>query len=463
MFQRNSKIFLLLSFFLVTISCQQAPTEPDTIAPNALKGVPALKMNFRFEMDVPAPPETNSQNTSEEKNAAVQADFDQNRAQESLEKTLTSPDKQRILAIYKKVNDAAAEYRLDMYSTDGRLLRKITPNGMAVHFPDTIVWSPDGTNVAFVAMTRLNQAAATPEGAPTPPEVETNTNTNTATNTDPSANTNANANVDANLNTNAAPTTTVAEPSANILTLRTEQIYICNADGGDLKLLTQNEGLIYFYFLWSPDSSALVALAATWKEWQFGQYQADLRGEIFTPIGRPRLIEKTGRIRLLDDNLTMVQPVWSPDSAKVALAFDKEVRIYDAVGDAPTQAAIPLRNALLISSKAFDEDLQRKEQESGSANSNANSNINANTNTNTNVNSNANAQPAPSVPQDVNTLPDENSLVSFNPIVQLEWTEEKMLYLQTGYIKEMKDAANSARSYLRWHRLLLSPQAVKVN
>lgn len=447
---------------LLSVSCERAVFDKNTVAPASLKDVSALKMNFRFETDVPAPPETNTQNTTEEKNAAVQADFDQNRTPEALEKTLTSPDKQRVLAIYRKLGDTSAEYRLDMYSPDGKMLRKITPNGMAVHFPDIIVWSPDGTNVAFVGMTRNSSGTVTPEGAPTPPSVETNMNT--AVNTNTAANANADANLDANVNTAPQTTPTVADAATNVLTLRTEQIYICNADGADLKLLTQNEGLIYFYFIWAPNSSALVALAATWREWKYGEAQADLRGELYTPSGRPRLIEKTGRIRLLDDNTTTVQPVWSPDSAKIALAYDKEVRIYDAVGDAPTQAAIPLRNPLLMSSKAYDDNLQKKEQET-SANSNTNTNANANVNTNSNANSNANANasPTPNVPQDVNTLPDENSLVSFNPIVQFEWTEDKMLYLQTGYIKEMKDAANSARSYLRWHRLILSPQAVKVN
>lgn len=452
-----TKIFTILTL-LSFVSCQQTPIfQPATVAPTTLRDVPAQRLNYRFEPDVPAPTEeANPQ--MQERNAAVQADFDQNRPLQVLYKTLASPDKQRVLAIYNRIEDSPTEYRLDMYSADGKILRRVTPNGMAVHFPDTIVWSPDGTNVAFVAMTRNASGAVPPEGAPTPPSVETNTNANA--NTD--ANTDANANLDTNVNTAPQTTPTVTDASANVLTLRTEQIYIANADGGDLKLLTQNEGLIYFYFIWSPDSSALVALAATWKEWQYGQYQADLRGEIFTPAGRPRLIEKTGRMRLLDDNTTTVQPVWSPDSAKIALAFDKEIRIYDAIGDAPTQAAIPLRNPLLISSKTFDDKLQKEEQETA-ANSNVNTNVNSNTNANSNVNTNVNAQPTPAVPQDVNTLPDENSLVSFNPIVQLEWTEDKMLYLQTGYIKDMKDAASSARSYLRWHRLLLSPQAVKVN
>ncbi|MDQ3799059.1 MAG: hypothetical protein M3384_06380, partial [Acidobacteriota bacterium] len=240
-----------------------------------------------------------------------------------------------------------------------------------------------------------------------------------------------------NANTGAASPTPAISPSPNapILTFRTEQIYLCNADGGDLKPITQNEGLIYFYFAWSPDSSALATLAATMREWQFGQMQADQRMEIFTPSGRPRLVEKTGRIRLLDDNVTKVQPVWSPDSAKVAVAFNLDVRVYDAIGDAPTQAAIPLRNPLLLSSQKYDNDLRAKEQ-------------------------GANGAPAANTNTEASALPDESMLVSFNPITELEWTEPAMLYLQTGYIREMRNTADSARSYLRWHRLIFSPQPI---
>ena len=56
------------------------------------------------------------------------------------------------------------------------------------------------------------------------------------------------------------------------------------------------------------------------------------------------------------------------------------------------------------------------------------------------------------------TLPDPAKLVSFSPIVDLEWTSPDILYLQTGYVKEYKNAADSRRSYLRWHRLVFSPQ-----
>ena len=320
---------------------------------------------------------------------------------------------------------------------------------MAVHFPDTIVWSPDSATVAFVAMLRAGQTGS----MPVVPNSDTNTNANaankaTADSANANAETNAETNSSTNGETNAAPTapvSSVPEP-APVLTFRTEQIYICDAQGNDLKPVTQNEGLIYFYYVWSPDSQMLAAMATTFREWQFLQYQSDSKGEVFVPQGRPRLVEKTGRERRLDDNLTAVRPVWSPDSAKVAVGFlNQQIRIYDAIGETPSQAAIQLRNQLLISSKTYDEGLIKQE----AANSNAA------------VNEVPTPAPTPAN-QTVSTLPDENSLVSFNPIINLEWTQDSLLYFQTGYVKEMKNASDSARSYLRWHRLVLSPQAVSL-
>lgn len=426
------RLIVLVLLLLTAFGCRQNifQTSPANNAPTTLKDVPALRLNFRFEPDVPAPTVAPAAQ-SDERSAGVQNDFDQNRAEELLDKTLTSPDKQRVLAIYHRTDDLPSEFRLDMYAADGRLLRKITYDGMAVHFAETIVWSPDSKTVAFVAMVRYNRAANT---APT--ETNTNANANMATNQSGDANANLeNANIEnANANIAVAPVNPANAPP--VLTLQTEQIYICNQDGGDVKLLTQNEGLIYFYFVWSPDGTMLAALACTTQEWKFLQAQADYKGEAFTPAGRPRLVEKNGRERRLDDNLTIVRPVWSPDSAKVAVAFDKQVRIYDAAGNQPTQAAIPLRNQLLISSKTFDDNLTKEAQ----------------TTDNTNV--------APTEMPQPNTLPDESSLVSFNPIVKLEWSQDSLLYLQTGYIKLMNNEADSARSYLRWHRLVFSPQAV---
>lgn len=439
--------FYSFIFFAVIVSgvaflssCERKETTEPTVTASSLRNVSALRLNFRFENDVPAPPADPAQVQPELKNALVQADFDQTRPEETLERTIPSPDKKRLLAVYQKFGDTQSTYRLDMYSADGKLIRKVTPNGLAVYYPDTIVWAPDSLNVAFVGIIRTGQPAATPPpNAPVQPQLEDLSNTPA----DP-------APADANANTNTAVNPQTDQPKP-VLTFRTEQIYICTSEGDGLKPLTQNEGFVYFYFVWAPDSSALVSLAATWKEWKFLELQAAQRTEIFIPMGRPRLVEKNGRIRLLDDNLTAVRPVWSPDSSKIALAYDKDIRIYDAIGDAPTQAGVPLKNPLLISSKSYDEEMKRKE---GIVEANSNSNANSNTNT---------AAPTPALPQDVNTLPDESTLVSFNPIVELEWTQDNMLYLQTGFVKLFVDQTQNTTSSMRWHRLLLSPQAVKLN
>jgi len=292
-----------------------------------------------------------------------------------------------------------------------------------VHFPDTIVWSPDSSSIAFVAMLRVTQPSVD-TGAGAPPDLGGPT---PAPNDVPLAN---------NSNT-AAPGAPTPAPPTGILTFRTEQIYIANADGTGTKALTLNEGIIYFYYAWSPDSSMLAALATTTREWKYGEMMAAQKGEVAIPTGRPRVIEKNGRERRLDDNATAVRPVWSPDSTKVAEAFGNQIRIYDAAGTNPTQAAIPLRNQLLISSAAYD---QAQARQLGAANAGENSNA------------------APPAQEPVSTLPDEKLLVSFNPIVELEWTQDELLYLKTAYVKRMKNEADSVMSFARWHRLTLTVQ-----
>ncbi|MEO8648123.1 MAG: hypothetical protein ABI539_03045 [Acidobacteriota bacterium] len=430
---------LILSLVFSALSLVSCRSEPagTAAAPSALKDVPAVRLNFRYEPDVPAP-EGNA-GVSEERSPAVQADFDQNRPQEMLDRTIASPAGKRLVAVYHRVADVQAEFRMDMYSAEGKPVSKITADAMAVHFPDTIRWSPDSSSVAFVAMTRTvvpvdttdvgpdagNSNTAQPPAAAPPETADAHT---------AEANTNA-------TNETQPPAPTPAPP-AGVLTFRTEQIYLCNAEGGDVKPVTQNEGLMYFYYVWSPDSSMLAALAATAREWQVLAQRADLAGEIFVPVGRPRLVEKNGRERRLDDALTAVQPVWSPDSAKVAVGFDTQVRIYDAAGNNPTQAAIPLRNQLLISSQAYDRDQQQKLDAANSAPANAP----------------ANAAPVATPPPAAATLPDPSTLVSFNPIVSLNWTADDILYFQTAYIKRMKNETDSVTSFLRWHRLIFSMQ-----
>ena len=389
--------------------------------PSSLKQVPAVRLNYRYEADVPPPDAAKNANT-DERSAAVQGDFDQNRSQEVLDKSIFSPDRKRILAVYHRAMDAPAEFRLDMYTGDGKILKKITPDTMAVHFPDTIRWSPDSSTVAFVAMVRVASADVQNQQLPVNPAPDVNA-------------------AETNANVEASPAATPPLAPANVLTFRTEQLYICSSEGEALKPVTQNEGLIYFYYVWSPDSTALAALAATNREWQVLNQQADLKGEVYLPVGRPRMIEKNGRERRLDDAMTTVQPVWSPDSSKIAVAYDKQIRIYDAAGNPPTQAAIPLRNNLLLSSQAYDREQQAKLDAA-----------NAQANVNTSANGQANATQAAA------TLPDESSLVSFNPSVLLNWTADDLLYFQTAFVKRMKNETDSVTSFPRWHRLVLSPQ-----
>jgi len=421
-----------LAAFLVgaalTLGCQKDLFEQQPAAPTAMRAIPAVRLNYRYEADVPAPAVAN-RGTAEERNAAVQADFDATRTLELLERTLTSPDKKYILAVYRNIADVIAEYRLDMYSADGKFQRKVTSDAMALHFPDTIVWSPDSSSLAFVAMMRAGTGSLDLSAMPTPaitntPPSEANTNTEGAT-----------------TDIEKTPTSSAPTPSAptGILTFRTEQIYLCAADGTGVRPITENEGLIYFYYAWSPDSSMLAALATTAREWTYFDFTASHKAppEQMVPPGRLRIIEKNGRERRLDDNLTVVHPVWSPDSAKVAIAFETQVRIYDAVGTNPTQAAIPLRNQLLISSQAYDREQQRQAQSSDS---------------------DPNTTPTASPDQRVSTLPDEKLLVSYNPIVELLWPEDNIVYLKTAYIKRMRNEADNVTSFARWHRLPLSVQ-----
>ncbi len=428
-------------YVMLLSGCQNEMFQQQNTAPLAMSDIPAVRLNFRYEADVPAPETDPNLTQGSERDAAVQADFDASRQFELLERTIASPDKKRVLAVYRRISDYQSEYRLDMYTQEGKLVRKMTSDTMAVHFPDTIVWAPDSNSLAFVAMIRVTQPepSASPNGLPGTGNSGANSNIETRQ-TD---NTNAavdNANTDPdNVAATAAPTP--AAPTG-ILTFRTEQIYIANSDGANTKPITVNEGLIYFYYAWSPDSSVLVALSATSREWKYLEIVAGSKGEMMIPQGRPRIIELNGRERRLDDNLTAVRPVWSPDSSKVAAAFENQIRIYDATGTNPTQAAIPLRNQLLISSQAYDREQQRQLLAS---NTNLEANVDANT-------------PAATPDLPLSTLPDEKLLVSYNPIVEITWPADDLIYLQTAYLKRMQNQADNVRSFSRWHRLALSAQ-----
>jgi hypothetical protein len=137
------------------------------------------------------------------------------------------------------------------------------------------------------------------------------------------------------------------------------------------------------------------------------------------------LISVDGTERLLDDGLTEALPVWSPDSSKVATAFDTDVKIYDAATNQPTQAVIKLRQALIAASRSYEEK--------------------------------ATGQPKPDNGGSPSTLSPAAIPASFNPSVRLEWPTPENLYLQTAYVRLIPN--EPITTFQRWHLLILSAQA----
>ena len=356
--------------------CRRQSGQKQGVRPRALRDVPAGRLAFQFQADLDAPPNI-ATNEANQPLPSIQSDFDTRRRDDALLRTVISPDRQRVLVVYATGEDQPNEFRIDMYGVGGEFQRHVTPSGLAVVFAPVAAWSPDGNFIAFIGY-----KSATPQPTPTPFE---------------------------DIVPELAPGIPVGSPSpsppsmASVALFNTEQVYICNRDGFDLKPLTTRDGLIYFYLAWSPDSHALASLACKENEW---------RERPLLPAGRPRLIRIDGGERLLDDGLTDVLPVWSPDASKVATAFDTDVRIYDALTESPTQASLDLRDALVTASRVYDEKARMTNKASGD---------------------------------------------SFLPIVSVTWLQPETLYLQTGFARNYEN--EQIRNLMRWHVLRLSAQA----
>ena len=378
-------IFALLFF----AGCKTV-VDRQNVRPKVLRDVPARNLAYRLTPDV-SPPNSDVDDTSE-KYPAVANHFAGHRKDEALIRTVVSPDRQRVLALYGTADEPGSTFRIDLYNSEGLFLHNMIPPDLACVFPETVTWSPDGRYINFIAHKRVMPSPTpTPELEPEPAASPT-----------------------------ASPS--VAPLFAPVASFSTEQIYISNRDGYDLKPLTSREGLIYFYFVWAPDGHALAALACKEDEWNARERQGKL------PAGRPRLIALDGIERLLDDGLTEALPVWSPDASKIATAFDTDVAIYDAGGKTPTQGRLPLGEQLIAASVVYD---QRTTTKKANSNSNANSG--------THPVSSTHAVPA-----------------SFNPIVRLEWRSPDMLHFQTAYVRLMPETIST---FQRWHLLNLSAQA----
>ena len=397
----------LCGYLLLGVGGCQQLGERLSVRPRALRDVPAVRLAFRLEPDVEA---AATADAPEETLAPVKQDFETRRKDEALLRTVQSPDGQRALALYDPGGLPSDEFKLDLYAADGRFLRNMLPENLSGAFLSTAAWSPDGQWIAFIA-----RKTEKPQPTPTPPD---------ALPTPPTA-------APGGDNTNAAATPTVQPLLPPVQMFTTEQVYLCDRDGFNLRPLTTREGLVYFSLAWSPDGHALVALACT---------EAELAARINENkllAGRPRLIERDGRERLLDDRLMDALPVWSPDAAKVAAASETDVLIYDATGDQPTGALVPLRDPLLSASATYDAQKLPAGGAAGASNT-------------------TNQTPAPAQPQ-AGSAP-----LSFNPIVRLEWPQPETLLVQTGFVRVYQNN-EEVRRYLRWHVLHLSPQAAVLN
>ncbi len=395
MTSRASTLAFLVSLIFAT-ACKSVIERQD-VRPRVLRDVPARNLAYRFNPDV-SPPSTNFEDITD-KFEAVANDFSTKRENEALIRTVVSPDGRRVLAIYGTADDPGSTFRIDLYNSDGQFLRNLIPPDLSCVFPETVTWSPDGNFINFIAHKR-----AAPSPTPTPPN---------APEPDPAS--------------SPIPSPSIGPIFAPVASYNTEQIYICNRDGYDLKPLTARDGLIYFYFVWAPDGHAMVALACKEDEWNARERQFKM------PAGRPRLIAPDGTERLLDDNLTDALPVWSPDNSKIATAFDTDVAIYDAAGKTPTQGRLPLGEQLIAASVIYE---QRTATRRANTNANANS-----------------PEPSPSPA----ASPSQGVPASYNPIVRLEWRAPETLYFQTAYVRLMP--SETINTFQRWHQLTLSAQA----
>ena len=397
----SSLILTILTAIVLGVSCKGVLDRQNDVRPRILRDVPAQNLAYRFEPDISLPSDLRVDDSTD-KFAAVQNDFNTPHRQDAaLLRTVVSPDGRRVLALYGTSDEPSSVFRIDLYSSDGQFLRNLIPPSISCVFPDTVTWSPDGSFINFIARRReVPTPSPTPLGA-TLPEVSGS----------------------------PVPIPSVAPAFAPVVSFNTEQIYICNRDGYDLKPLSSREGLIYFFFAWAPDGHALVALACKEDEWTAREQQHK------EPAGRPRLIELDGKERLLDDGLTEALPVWSPDSSKVATAFDTDVAIYDAATTKPTQARLPLGDQLISASVVYEQRTVVKKVEPPK-NSNSKS-----------------PSPSPTAtPSQSTTTP-----ASFNPIVKVEWPSPERLYFKTAYVRLMPSEA--INTFQRWHLLSLSAQA----
>ena len=395
---------LLTAALLAAPACKSIKeTTGLSVVPRSLRDVPADRLAFRFEPDVTEeklPPRLRMDDP-EETAAAIRTAFETQRPEDALIRTVVDPSGMRALALYG-TSATEKDFRIDLYNTTGQFIRNVLPPDLTGVFPGEVEWSPDGSYILFSGVrTPSLEAAPTPlDAAPIPPDLTQPPPEGTA---------------------DAQPTPTAAPIIPSTQTFRTEQVYVGDRDGYNLRPITAREGLIYFKLAWSPDGQQVAALACKEEEWEAR------RGENLQPAGRPRLITLEGQERLLDDRATPVEPSWSPDGSKLATAFEYDLAVYDASGGQPTGAGLSLGEPLRAASAEYDARVFKK------------------------------GEPAAQQQKQQQQPPAEAVLISMNPFVQLEWVEPETIYAQTAFVRIYQNEL--VVRYQRWHVVRVSPQA----
>lgn len=402
---RRAAALLLAALLAVAPACQSIrETTGLSVVPKSLRDVPAERLAFRFEPDVAEDklPEYLRRDEPAEPADAIRTAFEKQRRDDALIRTVVDPSGMRALALYS-TSATDTDFRIDLYNSTGQFIRNVLPADLTGVFPEEVEWSPDGAGIVFSGV-RTPTPQATPETpalAPVPPGILSK---------DPGL-----PPAEGTADAQPAPTAAPIIPSTQVF--RTEQVYVGDRDGYNLRPVTAREGLIYFKLAWSPDGQAIAALACKEDEWEAQ------RREGFPHAGRPRLITLDGQERLLDDRTTPVEPAWSPDGSKLATAFEYDVAVYDAGGRAPTGAGLSLRESLHAASVEYDARVFKKGEPAAQSQ----------------------AQPSEAV------------LISMNPFVRLEWVEPETVYAQTAFVHIYHD--EPVFKYPRWHVLHVSPQA----
>lgn len=393
---------LLAAVLLTAPGCKSIrETTGLSVVPKSLRDVPAERLAFRFEPDLPEDklPEYLRRDEPEEPAAAIRTAFETQRPDDALIRTVLDPSGMRALVLYG-TSATDTDFRIDLYNTTGQFIRNVLPADLTGVFPGEVEWSPDGANIVFSGV-----RTPTPQTTPEPP------------NAAPAAPPDLSQPPAATADAQPAPTAAPIIPSTQVF--RTEQVYVGDRDGYNLRPVTAREGLIYFKLAWSPGGQQIAALACKEDEWEAQ------RREGFPHAGRPRLLTLDGQERLLDDRATPVEPAWSPDGSKLATAFEYDVAVYDAGGGQPTSAGLSLREPLHAASTDYDARVFKKGEP---------------------------AAPPPTQPPTSDTV-----LISLNPFVRLEWVDPETIYAQTAFAHIYHD--EPVFKYPRWHVLHVSPQA----